>query len=185
MGGLSGGAVRVYLHEEGVTLKDLSAGRRHGWSTASWSASGCSSRSATSRPARCTPTDFLCRLFEQESQGLFDAREVVLGHIQQGGEPDAVRPDPGTRLASHCIDYLSQQITEKKSQAAVIGLNEGKVRTISLRQSEELADWEFRRPTEQWWEELRPIINTLASRLAAEEPVAQGPAFVEEPAAAR
>ena len=25
MGGLSGGAVRVYLHEEGITLKDLAA----------------------------------------------------------------------------------------------------------------------------------------------------------------
>ena len=30
-------------------------------------------------------SDFLCRLFEQESQGLFDAREVVLGQTQQGG----------------------------------------------------------------------------------------------------
>ena len=28
MGGLSGGAVRVYLHEEGITLKQLAAGRR-------------------------------------------------------------------------------------------------------------------------------------------------------------
>ena len=32
-------------------------------------------------------SDFLCRLFEQESQGLFDAREVVLGQTQQGGSP--------------------------------------------------------------------------------------------------
>ena len=45
----------------------------------------------------------------------------------------------------------------------MIGLNEGKVRTISLRQREELADWEFRRPTEQWWMELRPIIDVLAA----------------------
>ena len=39
-------------------------------------------------------SEFLCRLFEQESQGLFDAREIVLGQTQQGGAPIAVRPDP-------------------------------------------------------------------------------------------
>jgi 6-phosphofructokinase 1 len=38
---------------------------------------------------------------------------------------------------------------------------------LSLRDAEELADWEHRRPLRQWWMQLRPIINVLASRLAA------------------
>ncbi len=169
MGGLSGGAVRVYLHERGITLKQLSddvdrmvasfkIGQRLFLAVRNEKASPMYS------------TDFLCRLFEQESQGLFDAREVVLGHIQQGGDPTPFDRILATRLASHSIDYLTKQIEEKKSQSAVIGLTEGKVRTISLRQSEDLADWEFRRPTEQWWEELQPILNTLAARLAVGEP---------------
>ena len=110
MGGLSGGAVRVYLHEEGITLKELSEDVDTDGRRASGSGSGCSSPSATRRPARCTRRDFLCRLFEQESQGLFDAREVVLGHIQQGGDPTPFDRILATRLASHSIDYLSNQI---------------------------------------------------------------------------
>ena len=169
LGGLSGGAVRVYLHEEGITLKALSedvdrmvksfkVGQRLFLAVRNEKASPMYS------------TDFLCRLFEQESQGLFDAREVVLGHIQQGGNPTPFDRILATRLASHSIDFLSSQIKEGKSQSAVIGLTEGRVRTISLRQSEDLADWEFRRPTEQWWEELGTILNTLAARLAVVEP---------------
>ena len=170
MGGLSGGAVRVYLHEEGITLKQLSEDVDN--MVASFKVG--QRLFLAVRNEKASPmysTDFLCRLFEQESQGLFDAREVVLGHIQQGGDPTPFDRILATRLASHSIDFLSNQIAEKKSQSAVIGLTEGKVRTISLRQSEDLADWEFRRPTEQWWEELREILNTLAARLAVAEPL--------------
>jgi 6-phosphofructokinase 1 len=49
----------------------------------------------------------------------------------------------------------------------VIGLYEGKVRVVPLREAEELADWEHRRPRHQWWLELRPLVDVLASRLAA------------------
>jgi hypothetical protein len=38
---------------------------------------------------------------------------------------------------------------------------------LPLRDAEALADWEHRRPRRQWWLELRPILDVLASRLAA------------------
>jgi hypothetical protein len=38
---------------------------------------------------------------------------------------------------------------------------------LGLRDAGELADWEHRRPLDQWWLRLRPIIDVLASRLAA------------------
>jgi 6-phosphofructokinase 1 len=165
MGGLSGGAVRVYTHEEGISLKQLAedvdkmvqsfrVGQRLFLVV------------RNERASEMYTSDFMCRIFEQESEGLFDAREVVLGHIQQGGNPTPFDRILATRLASHSIDYLSQQIEAGKSHCGVIGLYEGKVRTISLRQSEELAQWEYRRPTEQWWLELRGIIDVLAARLA-------------------
>jgi hypothetical protein len=44
------------------------------------------------------------------------------------------------------------------------------VRVLSLRHSEELADWDNRRPTDQWWMQLRPIIDVLAGRLAVVTP---------------
>ena len=60
-------------------------------------------------------SDFLCRLFEQESEGLFDARSVVLGQTQQGGSPSPFDRILGTRLAAHSIDWLSNQIDTEKS----------------------------------------------------------------------
>jgi 6-phosphofructokinase 1 len=165
-GGLSGGAVRVYLHEEGITLKELAndvermvesfrVGQRLFLAVRNEKASSMYT------------SEFLCRLFEQESQGLFDAREVVLGQTQQGGAPSPFDRILATRLAAHSIDWLSDQIDSAKADGALIGLHEGKVRVLSLRDAEELADWEHRRPLKQWWMQLRPIINVLAGRLEA------------------
>ena len=52
-------------------------------------------------------------------------------------------------------------------RAAVIGLHEGSVRIVPLRRAEELADWDHRRPTDQWWLRLRPTVDMLAARTAA------------------
>jgi len=32
-------------------------------------------------------TGFMCALFEEEGGGLFDVRQSILGHLQQGGDP--------------------------------------------------------------------------------------------------
>jgi 6-phosphofructokinase 1 len=165
LGGLSGGAVRVYLHEEGVTLKELAddvermvesfrAGQRLFLAV------------RNERASEMYTSEFLVRLFEQESQGLFDAREVVLGQTQQGGAPSPFDRILGTRLAAHSIDWLSDQIDGASSGGAVIGLGDGHVRVLPLREAEELADWEHRRPLRQWWLELRPIVDVLSNRLA-------------------
>jgi 6-phosphofructokinase 1 len=166
LGGLSGGAVRVYLHEEGITLQDLAqdvermvesfrAGQRLFLAVLNEKASPMYT------------SEFLVRLFEQESQGLFDAREVVLGQIQQGGSPSPFDRILATRLAAHSIDWLGYQIDSAGTGGAVIGLREGKVRVLGVQQAGELADWEHRRPLDQWWLQLRPLVNVLASRLAA------------------
>ena len=54
-------------------------------------------------------SEFLCRLFEQESQGLFDAREIVLGQTQQGGTPTPFDRILGTRLG-RTLDRLAAAI---------------------------------------------------------------------------
>ena len=168
LGGLSGGAVRVYLHEEGITLKELA----HDVERMVESFRAGQRRFLTVLNERASPmytSEFLCRLFEQESQGLFDARELVLGQTQQGGAPSPFDRILGTRLAAHSIDWLSYQIDSASAGGAVIGLHEGQVRVLPVRDAGELADWEHRRPLRQWWMQLRPIIDVLASRLAAED----------------
>jgi 6-phosphofructokinase 1 len=166
LGGLSGGAVRVYLHEEGITLQQLArdvelmvgsfrVGQRLFLTV------------LNERASPMYTSEFLCRLFEQESQGVFDAREVVLGQTQQGGAPSPFDRILGTRLAAHSIDWLSYQIDSDVADGAVIGMHEGKIRVLPLREAGDLADWEHRRPLRQWWLQLRPLVDVLASRLAA------------------
>jgi 6-phosphofructokinase 1 len=75
-----------------------------------------------------------------------NAREVVLGQTQQGGAPSAFDGILATRLAVHLIDWLLDHIDCDRTGGAVTGLDEGEVRILPLRDTEELADWERRGP---------------------------------------
>jgi 6-phosphofructokinase 1 len=166
LGGLSGGAVRVYLHEEGITVRGLADDVER--MVASFRLGQRLFLVVINEKANPMYTsEFLSRLFEQEGQGLFDAREVVLGQTQQGGSPSPYDRILATRLAAHSIDWLGFQIDSATTGAAVIGMHEGKIRVLPLHATTDLADWEHRRPVDQWWMRLRPIIDVLANRLAA------------------
>ncbi len=169
LSGLAGGAERVYLHEEGVTLNDLQA------DVASMVAGFRGGRRLylAIRSERANPhytVDFLCRLFEEESQGHFDVRQAILGHIQQGGVPSPFDRILATRLAAHCIDFLTTQLERHTTESAFIGLSEGKVTLFPLKQMGEMVDWTSRRPKDQWWLELRPIAQSLAQTAEAAQP---------------
>jgi 6-phosphofructokinase 1 len=166
LGGLSGGAVRVYLHEEGITVRGLADDVER--MVASFRVGQRLFLTVMNEKASPMYTsEFLSRLFEQEGQGLFDAREVVLGQTQQGGAPSPYDRILATRLAAHSIDWLGFQIDGASTAGAVIGMQEGRIRVLSIRDAGELADWEHRRPVDQWWMRLRPLIDVLADRLAA------------------
>lgn len=168
MGGLAGGAERVYLHEEGVTLKGLQADVE----SMVESFRGGRRLYLAIRSERANPhytVDFLSRLFEEESHGCFDVRQAVLGHIQQGGTPSPFDRILATRLAARCIDYLSQALEEKSTESAFMGLSEGKVTIFPLKQMPDMVDWTYRRPKEQWWLALRPLVRALAESTASQE----------------
>jgi 6-phosphofructokinase 1 len=115
----------VYLHEEGITLQELADDVRR--MVESFRVGQRLFLAVMNEKASPMYTsDFLCRVFDQESQGLFDAREVVLGQTQQGGAPSPFDRILGTRLAAHSIDWLSDQIDSASPGGAVIGLSEGK-----------------------------------------------------------
>ncbi|MBE2294326.1 MAG: 6-phosphofructokinase [Phycisphaerales bacterium] len=161
LSGLAGGAERVYLHEEGITLKDLQADVENMLK----SFEGGRRLYMAIRNERASPhytTDFLCRLFEEESQTRFDVRQDILGHIQQGGNPSPFDRILATRLATRCIDYLTQQLAEKSTECAFIGLSEGKVTLFPLKEMADMVDWSYRRPKKQWWLGLRTIVHAMA-----------------------
>lgn len=161
MGGLSAGAERVYLHEEGMTLAGLNEdvqemvegfkrGRRFHLALRNEQASVGYT------------TEFLRELFTEESQGLFDVRTMILGHLQQGGNPTPFDRVHAARLAAHSIDWLTGQVLAGRSDWRYVSMVNGKMGTAPIRNFPDVVDMEFRRPREQWWMALRPIMRELA-----------------------
>ncbi|HEV8712211.1 MAG TPA: 6-phosphofructokinase [Candidatus Binatia bacterium] len=161
MSGLATGAERVYLPEEGVTLSNLQAdlamlidGFQHG-----------KRLSVMIRNENAHPhytTSFMSTLFAEEGKGLFDVRQAILGHLQQGGNPTPFDRILATRLAATAIEFLIAE-AGKASQAAVfIGLQTGQVQFNNLEDLPRLADLTPQRPREQWWLDTRPIAKVLS-----------------------
>lgn len=161
MSAMATGAERVYLPEEGVTLQDLvddvhqliqgfSKGKRLGLVIRNENANATYS------------TDFMCSLFEEEGGDLFDVRQAILGHLQQGGNPSPFDRIMATRLAVQCIDYLIEQVGQDEPESACIGQVEGRITFTNLRDIPRLMDKKFSRPRQQWWLALRSTARVLA-----------------------
>jgi 6-phosphofructokinase 1 len=161
MSGLAGGAERVYLPEEGVSLSALSAdlsllvqrfnqGRKLSLMIRNESAN------------KFYTTSFMSALFEEEGKELFDVREAVLGNLQQGGDPSPFDRIQATRLASRCVSFLIEQCGQGQKTCAFIGLREGHVEIHPLEEMPGLVDGDHQRPAEQWWLDLRPIAHNMS-----------------------
>jgi 6-phosphofructokinase 1 len=161
MSGLATGAERVYLPEEGVSLRDLQAdvdhlveGFEHGKRL------GLMIRNENADPLYTT--DFMCSLFEKEGGDLFDVREAILGHVQQGGDPSPFDRIQATRLAARCIEFLIEEADKDAPAGACIGLQAGQVTFTSLEDLPRLMDGDLQRPKAQWWLELVPVARIMA-----------------------
>lgn len=161
MGGMATGAERVYLHEEGVTLNDmvidvqkLTSGFKHGKRL------GLMIRNENAN--EIYSTNFMAALFEEEGGKLFDVRTAILGHMQQGGNPTPFDRIFAIRLASKCIQYLEDQITNPDYISACIGQIGGKIEFQDIRDIPRMMDMEHTRPKNQWWMRLRPIERMLS-----------------------
>ena len=163
MSGMATGAERVYLHEEGVKLRDLqvdveklltgfNAGKRLGLMIRSEYANSVYT------------TEFMCALFEEEGQDVFDVRPAILGHLQQGGDPSPFDRVQATRLARMCLEYLTDQCDKGERNSAFIGMQHGQIKFHDLRDFDRMIDAEHQRPKEQWWLELKGIASLLAKQ---------------------
>ena len=161
MGGMATGAERVYIHEEGISLQDLQRDVDHlvtGFKRGK--RLGLLIRNEYAHPVYTT--DFMVRLFEVEGEDLFDVRQAILGHQQQGGNPTPFDRIQATRLGVRSVDFLLQEIPEKEPRAAFIGIKGGKITFTGMEDYKRLEDWEYGRPKTQWWMDLRPIARVLA-----------------------
>jgi 6-phosphofructokinase 1 len=161
MGALATGAERVYLHEEGVTMHDLVAdveafrnafqrGKRLGLVIRNEMAN------------EVYTTNFMRMLFEEEGGSLFDVRQAILGHMQQGGEPSPFDRIFATRLGVNCIDFLEEHILNMDPVGACIGQVRGEIKLTQLDDVPRMMDYAHSRPLKQWWMDLRPIAQLLS-----------------------
>jgi 6-phosphofructokinase 1 len=167
MSGLTTGAERVYIPEEGLTLEELlvdldslrrefSQGERRGLLVMGEGTDDLYT------------TGFIESLFSHESRGYFDVRSTILGHVQQGGAPSPFDRIQATRLASAGVEHLIGQANSDHPMSAMVGLRKGKVAFTSLSEFPFLVESGTKRPKDQsWWMDLRPVADIMAMRTGA------------------
>ncbi len=161
MSALASGAERVYLPEEGVTLDDLQADvamLKHSFRIGKRLGLMVRNECAT----EVYDTNFMVRLFEEEGGDLFDVRQAILGHLQQGGTPSPFDRIQASRQALRCVEFLEEQAGKKRPKSACVGLINSAAKFTHFKEMEDEMDWDFDRPKEQWWLTLRPIAWMLA-----------------------
>lgn len=158
---LSAGAEQAYLPEEGIELDQLMADIER-MRTRFRSDRSLFVTLRTEGADDRYSTETVSRIFAAEGQGLFDVRSVVLGHVQQGGNPSPFDRVLAARLASGAIEAVCRALESGSHEAVMIGLVDGQLRRTPMRQMFDLVDWDARRPVDQWWLGLRTVARTLA-----------------------
>jgi 6-phosphofructokinase 1 len=161
MSGLATGAERIYLHEEGVTLKDLErdlADLKRGFEAGK--RISLMIRNENANPLYTTA--FMYALFEEEGKELFDVRQAILGHLQQGGNPSPFDRIQATRMAARCIEHLIEESEKENPPVMFIGMQAGEMQFYDIREIPRMADMTYSRPKEQWWMDLREVAKVLS-----------------------
>ena len=159
--GLSGGAERVYLHEEGISLDALQADVA--WLRESFAAGRklfLAVRNEEANPLYTT--DFIARVFEEEGGGRYDVRQAVLGHVQQGAAPTPADRLLAARLVSAALHTLDEQFAAGSARSFYQGLSDGAIERFGIEHLNDDIDAAFHRPREQWWLALRPVLRAVA-----------------------
>ena len=104
---------------------------------------------------------FIRALFEKEGGELWDSREAILGHVQEGGNPSPFDRIQATRLTARCIEYLSEQLESGARASAMIGVQTGRVQFTDLASYPSLIKQDVQRPVEQRWLHQRPLAQAM------------------------
>ncbi len=173
--GLASGAERVYLNEEGVTVSMLEEDVRQ-MRAAFEQGRRFYLALRNEQAAKYYTTDFIARLFEAEGGDLFDVRSLILGHVQQGGNPSPFDRLVATRLAASGVEELARQFAAGSREYVFASENdeEGYVMT-PFKEFAYLVDFTTRRPIDQWWLTMREVADVINARPFADLPLGTAP----------
>ena len=169
---LAGGGDAAYIFEEKPTIVDLQRDVNY---LVEKFRQGHIQRGMLVRNENCSKnftTDFLCQLLTEESRGMFVARNLILGHLQQGENPSPYDRILGVKYASHAVDFVIKHASENSTgskvrvssveSACILGVHGKMLKPTPLSKLVPNTDFEHRIPKEQWWMRLRPLISVLA-----------------------
>ena len=163
MSGLAGGAERVYLNEEGIELGELA--RDVAWLRGSFAAGRRLFLAVRNeRASESYTTEFLGQLLEGASNGAYDVRTHIIGHVQQGAEPTPADRLLATRVVNRALLALSEALAGGEGGGWYVGLQSSAVISSPLAHMMDHVDTKHRRPKQQWWMQLRPVMRAVADQ---------------------
>lgn len=164
MSGLASGAEYIYLHEHGVNLEqlqqqicELKNDFQHGGRNVALLI-----RNEKSNPTYTT--EFICDLFQEAGEGVFDTRKVILGSMQQGGTPSPFDRIQAVRLAFEGLGLLEAQLSSEGIAAQFLGHSGGELRSYDISALPAMSAMAAQRPVKQWWEPYYDIAMALAKK---------------------
>jgi len=176
--GLSIGAVAVYTPEEGIHLNMLVEDIKY--LKKQFAADKGHARSGkiilrNEKASKTYTTEVIANIIKEESEGKFDSRFAVPGHVQQGGTPSPMDRVRAVRFGVKSLQYLEtfigknkQEINDDPMSAAVIGIRGARVKFSPMEKIErEETDWKDRRPKNEFWMGLVDVVDTLSGRPTA------------------
>ncbi|KAL8648989.1 MAG: hypothetical protein Q9226_005766 [Calogaya cf. arnoldii] len=174
--GLSIGATAVYTPEEGINIKMLARDIEH--LRASFAKDRGQSKAGklilrNEHASETYTTEVIANMIKEEAHGRFESRHAIPGHVQQGGTPSPMDRCRAIRLAVRCVQFLEEwadKSVEDDSNVVVIGIKGASVVLSPMDKVEkEDTNWKDRRPKDEAWLEMKPIVDTLSGRPKPED----------------
>ncbi|PVU96566.1 hypothetical protein BB559_002343 [Furculomyces boomerangus] len=190
MGGLAGGASCIYIPEEKISLNTLinDINFLKNRYKIEWGQSQGRIALYNETSSKTYSLDVLARIYQGESESLFDARTSILGHLQQGGTPSPLDRIHGSGFAVEAINWIQEKcwesmISESNADQKVDGLRRGYLQKVYTNSKETAAvvgsissdikfscvehlinhtDFENRKSKNLWWLFTRDLIDILS-----------------------
>jgi 6-phosphofructokinase 1 len=175
MAGLAVGAVAVYTPEEGINIAMLAADIAHlkeVFEKDKGRARAGRLILVNEKASSLYSAKMIAEMIKIEANNRFESRSSEPGHVQQGGVPSPMDRTRAVRLAIKCIEHLETyedrsdaKIMSDDMSTSVIGIKGARVvfsPMISVEEKE--TDWKNRRPKDEFWMDLKDIVDKLSGR---------------------
>ena len=183
MGGLSIGALAVYIPEEGVNIhmiaRDIEFLRENFKNDKGASRAG-KIILRNEKASNTYTTQVIADMIAEEARGRFECKAAVPGHYQQGGKPSPMDRVRALRMSIKCMQFLEgfsgqskEEVAKNDGSASVIGIMGSEVVFSPLGGENGLeataTDWKERRPKDEFWYAMKDTVDILSGRPKADE----------------